>query len=219
MVTNRYQFFVRAKVYNNGGWIVEYSAGMVSRLFWLSETRKTAEFLINGKNKNEIKELAIKENIYQVRAEDRALRIVSMTLKRLASLPVNLIDQIANGDIGTVKLLVLISIMKTDLLFFEFVHEVHRQAIILGEHKITDRAINTFFDVKKAQSEVVSSWTDGSIKKLKQCYIKMLFDAGVLINATTGERLIMIPPVDYKLRKLLEDNNLKAYLNAITGEE
>ena len=198
---------------------MEYSAGMVSRLFWLSETRKTAEFLINGKNKNEIKELAIKENIYQVRAEDRALRIVSMTLKRLASLPVNLIDQIANGDIGTVKLLVLISIMKTDLLFFEFVHEVHRQAIILGEHKITDRAINTFFDVKKAQSEVVSSWTDGSIKKLKQCYIKMLFDAGVLINATTGERLIMIPPVDYKLRKLLEDNNLKAYLNAITGEE
>ena len=198
---------------------MEYSAGMVSRLFWLSETRKTAEFLINGKNKNEIKELAIKENIYQVRAEDRALRIVSMTLKRLASLPVNLIDQIAKGDIVTVKLLILISIMKTDLLFFEFVHEVHRQAIILGEHKITDRAINTFFDVKKAQSEVVSSWTDGSIKKLKQCYIKMLFDAGVLINATTGERLIMIPPVDYKLRKLLEDNNLKAYLNAITGEE
>ena len=197
---------------------MEYSAGMVSRLFWLSETRKTADFFIIGKNKNEIKDLAVKENIYQVRAEDRALRIVSMTLKRLASLPDNLIDQIANGDIGTVKLLVLISIMKTDLLFFEFVHEVHRQAIILGENKITDRAINTFFDVKKDQSEVVARWSESAIKKLKRCYTRMLFEAGILDNAT-GERKIIIPPIDYKLRKLLDDNNLKTYLNAITGEE
>ena len=197
---------------------MEYSAGMVSRLFWLSETRKTAEYLINGRDRNKIKELAVKENIYQVRAQDRAVRIASMAFKRLESLSDNLIEQIAKGDIGTVKLLVLISIMKTDLLFFEFVHEVHRQAIILGENKITDRAINTFFDVKKAQSEVVRRWTEGSIKKLKRCYIKMLFDAGVLISAT-GERIITIPPVDYKLRKLLEDHNLGTYLNAITGEE
>jgi len=205
-------------VYNNGGYIVEYSAGMVSRLFWLSETRKTADLLTNGKDRSEIKELAVKENIYQVRAEDRALRIVSIALKRLGSLPDYLINQIATGDIGTAKLLVLISIMKTDLLFFEFVHEVHRQAIILGENTITDRAINTFFDVKKAQSEVVAKWSESAIKKLKQCYTRMLYEAGVL-NSATGERLITIPPVDYKLRKLLQDNSLKVYLNAITGEE
>jgi len=197
---------------------VEYSAGMVSRLFWLSETRKTADLLTNGKDRSEIKELAVKENIYQVRAEDRALRIVSIALKRLGSLPDYLINQIATGDIGTAKLLVLISIMKTDLLFFEFVHEVHRQAIILGENTITDRAINTFFDVKKAQSEVVAKWSESAIKKLKQCYTRMLYEAGVL-NSATGERLITIPPVDYKLRKLLQDNSLKVYLNAITGEE
>ncbi len=197
---------------------MEYSAGMVTRLFWLSETRKTAELMINGKDKNDIKDLAVKENIYQVKTKDRAIRIFGMTSKRLQSLPGDLVDQIAKGDIGTVKLLILISIMKTDLLFFEFVNEVHRQAIILGENKITDRAINTFFDVKKAQSEVVRRWTEESIKRLKQCYIKLLFEAGVLIIAA-GERIITIPPVDYKLRKLLEDNNLRSYLNAITGEE
>lgn len=198
---------------------MEYSAGMVTRLFWLSETRKTAELLINGKDKSDIKDLAVKENIYQVKTKDRAIRIFGMTFKRLQSLPDDLVGQVAKGDIGTVKLLILISIMKTDLLFFEFVHEVHRQAVILGENKITDRAINTFFDVKKAQSEVVRRWTEDSIKRLKQCYIKLLFEAGVLISATTGERIITIPPVDYKLRKLLEDNNLGTYLNAITGEE
>lgn len=197
---------------------MEYSAGMVTRLFWLSETRKTAELLINGIDKSDIKDLAVKENIYQVKTKDRAIRIFGMTYKRLQSLPSDLVDQIAKGDIGTVKLLILISIMKTDLLFFEFIHEVHRQAIILGENKITDRAINTFFDVKKAQSEVVRRWTEESIKNLKQCYTKMLFEAGAL-NSATGDRKIIIPPVDYKMRMLLEDNKLKTYLNAITGEE
>lgn len=201
-----------------GGSTVEYSAGMVSRLFWLSETRKTAELVLEGKDKNGIKELAVQENIYQVKTKDRAIRIASKTFNRLASLPGNLVNLIAKGDIGTVKLIILISIMKTDLLFFEFVHEVHRQAIILGEDKISDRAINTFFDTKKAQSEVVARWSESAIKKLKQCYTRMLFEAAVL-NSATGEKLIIVPPVDYKLRKLLEDNNLKTYLNAITGEE
>jgi len=197
---------------------VEYSAGMVSNLFWLSETRNTAKCLLDGENKNEIKELAIKENIYQVRAAKRALGIFGVVFKRLESLPDNLVEQIANGDIATVKLLVLISAIKTDLLFLAFVNEVHRQAIILGENKITDRAINTFFDDKKAQSEIVARWSERAIINLKQSYTKMLFEAGVL-NSATGDRKIIIPPVDYKLRKQLEDNNLKAYLNAITGEE
>lgn len=196
---------------------MEYSAGMVSCLFWLSETRKTAELLMSDNTKSKIKELALKENIYQVRAEDRIRRIYGVAFKRLESLPAVLVGQIANGDIGTVRLLVLISIMKTDILFFEFVYEVHRQAIILGENKITDRAINTFFDEKKAQSEVVAKWSESAIKKLKQCHTKMLFEAGVL-NSANGERKIVIPTVDYKMRELLEIHHLTAYLNAITGE-
>ena len=96
---------------------MEYSAG-TSRLFWLSETRKTAELLLNGLSKTEIKELAIKENIYQIRADDRIRRIASVTLNRLESLPETLVQQLVSGHIGTAKLLVLISIMKTDRLFF-----------------------------------------------------------------------------------------------------
>lgn len=197
---------------------MEYSAGMVSCLFWLTEARKTAEFLIKGKNKKEIWELGLNENIYQVRSKDRKQRIYGVSFKRLESLPEKLINQIATGDIGTVKLLVLISILKTDLLFFEFMYEVYRQAIILGENKITDRAIDTFFDIKISQSEVVAKWSDSAIKKLKRCFTKMLFEAGVL-NSATGERKIIIPPFDYKLQQILNDNNLIIYLNAITGEE
>ncbi len=195
---------------------MEYSAG-TSRLFWLSETRKTAELLLNGLSKTEIKELAIKENIYQIRADDRMRRIASVTLNRLESLPETLVQQLVSGHIGTAKLLVLISIMKTDRLFFEFVYEVHRQAIILGENIITDRAVNAFFDSKIAQSEVVAKWTESAIKKLKQTYIKILDEAGML-SSVKGERKIITPVVDYKTRQLLIENHLVVYLNALTGE-
>ncbi|HEY5556280.1 DUF1819 family protein [Acetobacterium sp.] len=196
---------------------MEYSAGMVSSLFWLSETRKTAELLTAGKDLNEIRALAQIENIYQVKNDIRARKIANAIVKRLQSLPIVLVEKIANSDIGTAKLLILFSIMKTDLLFFEFMHEVYRPAILLGECIITDRAINTFFDEKKVQSETVANWIDTTINKLERCYIGILREAG-LLKTETDERKIIIPLVDYNLRKQLEDNGFTPYLNAVTGE-
>jgi len=196
---------------------MKYSAGMASNSFFLSETRKTAELLTTGTDFPEIRSLARDENIYQVVNVGRARNIASSIIKRLQSLPNVLMEQIANSDIGTAKLLILISIMKTDLLFFEFMHEVYRPAILLGEYIITDRAINTFFDEKKVQSEIVANWTEETIIRLKQCYIKLLVEAGVL-NNKADVRKIIIPHIDYNLRKQLEDNGLTLYLNAVTGE-
>ncbi|MDO9493333.1 DUF1819 family protein [Acetobacterium sp.] len=196
---------------------MEYSAGMVSSLFWLSETRKTAQLLMAGNDVNAIRVLAQIENIYQVKNETRARKMANVIIKRLHSLPVDCLEFIVTGDIATVKLIILISIMKTDRLFFEFVHQVYRPAILLGETVITDRAINSFFDEKKQQNETVAAWTEKTTKKLKQQYIKNLLEAGVIQNEAE-QRQIIIPLVDYNLRIKLEDHGFTAYLNAITGE-
>lgn len=196
---------------------MKYSAGIVSQSFWLSETRKTAELLVAGNDLKQIRCLAQTENLYQVKNETRARKIANAIVQRLESLPQVLVGQLASSDIKTAKLLILISIMKTDLLFFEFIHEVYRPAILLGDYIITDRAINTFFDEKKGQSETVAKWIDTTINKLTRCYIGTLRDAG-LLNTETAERKIMIPLVDYNLRKQLEENTLTPYLNAVTGE-
>lgn len=196
---------------------MEYSAGMVSSLFWLSETRKTAQLLKDGNDVNAIRVLAQTENIYQVKNEIRARKMANVIIKRLHSLPVDCLELIVTADIATVKLIILISIMKTDRLFFEFIHQVYRLAILLGEKIITDRAINGFFDEKKQQNETVAAWTEITTKKLKQQYIKNLLEAGVIQNEAE-QRKIIIPLVDYNLRKLLEDHGFTPYLNAITGE-
>lgn len=86
---------------------VEYSAGMISCLFWLSETRKTAELMLQGKTIAEIRTLAVDENIYQVRAADRARRIAGATWKRLSVMPKDLCEILITCDLQTAKLLVL----------------------------------------------------------------------------------------------------------------
>lgn len=196
---------------------MEYSAGMTSCLFWFNETRKTAELLMAGKSRDEIKELALKENIYQARSEDRKRRIFGVAMKRLDSLPRDVIAAIAGWDADAAKLLVLISIMKTDLMFFEFMYEVFRQAVMLGEKELSSRAIDAFFDEKRAQSQEVAGWSQVAIEKLKQTYAKILAEAG-LLSISKNKKEIITPPIDHRLRELADKNGLKPYLDVITGE-
>jgi hypothetical protein len=76
--------------------------------------------------------------------------------------------------------MVLLSIMKTDRLFFEFMHEVFKEKFILGDFILKDIDINNFFDIKKTQSETVSKWTDIIITKLKRCYARMLLEVATM---------------------------------------
>ena len=59
---------------------MEYSAGLTSKLFWLQESRKTAEYILKGYSKTDIRKIAWEENIYQVKAEYRAYEVCSSDL-------------------------------------------------------------------------------------------------------------------------------------------
>ena len=63
------------------------------------------------------------------------------------------VERLVKVDNENAKLLTLISIMYTDKLFFEFVYDVYRGKIILGEKTIEDRDINRFFDEKAARAK------------------------------------------------------------------
>lgn len=72
--------------------------------------------MLDGLNRKEIVELAISDNIYQVESEYRSKTIANSIYTRLISLPEDILEAIVNSDITTSKILVLISIMKTDRL-------------------------------------------------------------------------------------------------------
>ncbi len=195
---------------------MEYSAGLTSKLFWLQESKKTASYILEGYTKSEIRKIAWDQNIYQVKAEYRAYEVLNGTYRRVSALPKTVLELFTTCDIETAKILNLIAILMDSRLFFEFIHDVYDEKIRLGEKEITDRDLNVFFADKAMQSEAVAGWSDVAVKKLKQCFTRMMFEAG-LLESSAKPRIIKIIHVDYRTEEFLSQNGLGEYLKAVKG--
>ena len=199
---------------------MEYSAGSVSKLFWYIETKETVK-LLKDKSLEEVKNLVISDNLYQQKSEDRLNREFSVISKRIMSLPESLRYMIYDADIMTSKLIVIISIMATDRLFFELMYEVFREKIRMEEETLKDSDLNVFFRSKQEQSDVCAKWTDSAIKKLKQTFQKYMLEAQLLktSEASKSEKVVIKPYIEQELRQELIANNMEKYLYALTGEK
>lgn len=196
---------------------LQYKSTIKSRPFLFRETKKAAELINKGFDEFDIKNKAKNDNIFQVNTETRRSEIASIVLRRLKALDDFLIDKLANGEIDTSKQIVVYAIMKTDRLFFEFMYEVFREKILLRDFTLQDKDFNIFFDRKKEQSERVASWDDYTFYKLKQVYIRILFEAGFIKNQKK-DREITKPIVEEDIACHLKEIGDTKYLNALTGE-
>lgn len=196
---------------------MEYSAGNVSNLLWFVEMRETARLLLDNDEK-EVHRMVLEDNIYQQNTEKRAKSQYGCIKKRIKSIPESLLREMINADINTAKIIALIAVMTTDILFFELMYEVYRNKLSMDEEMLKDADLNMFFNRKTEQSDVVAGWSDSAIKKLKQTYCKYMQEAGLLHEPVKNERKINRPYVDIELRNILMDNNMEKYLYALTGE-
>src|SRR5699024_5339780 len=101
---------------------------------------------------------------------------------RLNILDKFLLEQIKVNSVETSKCIVLYAIMKTDRLFYEFLHEVIYEKILISDVKLTDIELNEYFETKKLQSDTVANWSDYTIYKLRQVYKRVLTEAGLLVR-------------------------------------
>lgn len=197
---------------------MKYSAGLASTSFWFIESKKIAELILEGYSKKEIMEIAIEENIFQVETTNRIKEIVNGVYRRLSSFPKEVLVCFINVDVNSAKVFVLISILRNDKLFFEFMYEIFREHILIGDFILKNRDFDIFFDNKSFQSEIVENWTEDTVARLKRGYRNMLSEAGIL-DTSKKEKRIMVPFVDFTLQELLINNNFGPYLTAITGEQ
>lgn len=197
---------------------MNYSASIISTSFWFLESKKVAELILEGYSKDEILNAALEDNIFQVETERRVRDITNTTYRRLKSFPEEVLEYFVRVDVNSAKVFVLISVLKNDKLFFEFMYEVFREHIILGDLTLKNKDFEMFFDNKSYQSDIVSEWVDETLGRLKRAYNTMLSEAGVL-DTSGKERVILLPFIDLKFKDILIKNDLGTYLYAITGEE
>ena len=194
----------------------EYSAGMVKLSFWFAEFRKVIQLLNSGKTLLKIKNMNVEENIFSAPTQARAIQIFNTISTRVKSLDQSFYKLFERSDISNQKVIVLIAIMQSDSLFFDFVYEVYREKLILGIDELADSDIGIFFKNKQLQSERVASWTDYTLKRLGACYKTLLMEAG-LIGQSVGSRNIVKPIIDKALEECLKANGMEITLRALTG--
>ena len=194
----------------------KYSAAITSSLLWVQESRKTAQYIIDGLTRDELCALSRAENIYMAPSDDRKRKIANTTYDRLSSLPKEIIQILSECDYDTAKLITLLSVMMTDDLFNDFMIEVFKEKVVIGLNVVTRNDVRIYLETKKELYDDVKKISDASFYKLGQTYIKFLIEAGLINNAKEGK--VQKPYIDYQLSNLLNQHGYKDYITIITGE-
>lgn len=195
---------------------MNYSAGLVSQSFWFVEIKRIIKLINDGMTEEEIRKLCINENLFGAMKEYRAKRIYGYIWNRTKKLDKAMIELFCASDIATQKVINLISILKSDRLFLEFMFEVYREKNILGVNVIEDSDVKVFFKNKEIQSEDVSAWSDSTKRRLCSIYINYLTDSN-LLTVVEKKKTITPPILDISLERYLEANGDDTILKAITG--
>ncbi len=82
---------------------LKYSSGLKSTAFWFIESRKVAELMLEGYSKQEILDLALEENIFQVENVSRKKEIANGVYRRLSSFSEDILEYFLRTDTNSAK--------------------------------------------------------------------------------------------------------------------
>ena len=197
--------------------MLDYKSTLKTRSFQYLEMKKASSLYMQGFTADEIKQKALKENIFLQNTENRRKEIASTIVERTKGLDEFLNDKIANGNLETSKQLALYAILKTDRLFFEFMQEVYREKYLLRDYIITEKDFSIFFQRKAEQSKRVASWKDYTYYKLGQIYKRILIEAGLAKKNKTNIEITR-PVMAKDVIDHLKNKGDGIYLKAMLGE-
>lgn len=181
-----------------------YSATLTGASFLLYELKQVLKLKKQGLSDVEIKKKVIEANVFEYKFTSSLKRIVPSVMRRADILDEQLQEWVLNGPLDVGKTINLYAIMKTDRLFFEFMDEVIREKLEANNYLLEKKDLNVFFVTKAEQDEKMAKWTEQTISKLKQVYMKLLYEAGFLRDKKSGE-----------LSRVLLDEEIKHHLTFI----
>ncbi|MFD1203619.1 DUF1819 family protein [Sporosarcina contaminans] len=192
---------------------LEYSSSLNGASYLLFELKQVVKLKRIGLTSSEIRAKVIEENLFQFENMGRINRTLPSIMRRLEVIDPVLADLMLEGSIEMSKVINLYAIMKTDLLFFEFMNEVISEKFRHNDYLIEKKDMNVFFTAKAEQSEKVASWSAINTEKLKRAYMQVLYESGILKERRGNEldRLI----IDQQLREHLIHIGDAQYVHAM----
>jgi hypothetical protein len=180
---------------------LEYSATLTGASFLFYEFKQVVSLKEQELEDSDIKERVLTENLFQYQVKTSLKRSLPSVLRRVDVLDGTLRKMVLEESLEMGKIINLYAIMKTDRLFFEFLNEVIREKLESNNYLFEKKDLNVYIASKAEQDAGVAGWTEQTVNKLKQVYVKVLYESGLLKDKKTGE-----------LSRLLMDEQLKGHL-------
>ena len=178
--------------------------------------KKIAKLMLDGKEYSEIYEECYTNNYIEIEFPDRRREITNVIYGRLSALDPYLLSEFYDGDVATSKFILAYSIAKTDTLFFDFMAEIYREALLGDKHYLSIDDFDNFFAVKKQSDLIVAKWGDFTLHCLTKGYRNILVDSGLGIRERRTikvERMMIHPNVEEYIASIGD----KEYLQAMLG--
>ncbi len=176
-----------------------YSSAIKKTPFKYPIAKKIAFLMLEGKDRSEVYQECYNNNYIEIDSEDRRREITNVLYERLASLDDFLLSEFYNADVDTSKFILAYAITKTDTLFFEFMMEVYREALLNDKNYLSIDDFDQFFAGKKQTDLIVAQWGDHTLQCLKKGYRNILVDSGLGRRERRNivvERILIHPSVE-----------------------
>lgn len=194
----------------------QYSASLVSHSFWFQEFSQYLALRAQGDDDEYIRYLAIEENVFQQQSTARARRMVQTLKRRINVLDEDYYDLFPSLDLANQKLVNLSASLQLDPLFNDFLYEVYRNELILGDAKLYSYEVEAFFSQKQIENARVAAWTEQTTRRLASTFKSFLREAGLLEDQGDYDQ-VKRPLLDTRLEILLHTKGLTRLLAAFLG--
>ena len=174
-----------------------YSAVLTREQFLFYEVRITAKLVNEGLSEDLVKETIIKENLFQYPTEKSVKKMASTCVRRLQALEDDsLVAAIAMQPSPVAKQICLYAMMKQYRIVWDFMITVIGAKYETYDMSFSRADLNAFMMRLQEQDDWVASWSDETIKKIKQVLATVLVENEYL-DSSSADHLnpVLIQPI------------------------
>ena len=173
-------------------------SGQITReQFLFYEMRTTAKLMEEGREEKEIIKKIVEENLFQYPTEKSIRQMARTCIARLKSLgDESLVAAIASQPADIAKQICMYAMMKHYRLVWDFMITVIGEKYRSSDMTFGKIDLNSYFLRLQEQDDLVATWSDSTINKLKQVITKILVE-NEYIDSTKATKLnpVWLQPV------------------------
>ena len=191
-----------------------YNGGLTREKFLFYEIRIVAKLLCDGMSRKEILNAVQRDNLFQFPTEKMISNIANTCFKRIDALDSPaLVAYLAESPMEDAKQINLYAMMKYNRLVWDFMVTVVGEKFRTQDFELTARDMNTFMERLREQNDLVASWSETTIRKIKQVLIRTLVECDYLesFRAETLNNIAIVPELEEVIKESGDISALPAF--------